>query len=710
MDSTLITQINEMINLQRILKKESYILQFIEVQMAEKQNQIYQHIKKIRLSHKFLFSFHILSRNIHDSNCSQKFLISHLQKRVDSDFLSGDSIKIFQTICKKLRKNLDLLSDSLVELYNLRPLLFDILVFSTIPSIFHLISFQEDISKFLQFIQIVKEKSFEMSKALSSVLFLTIPFVTFMNSILDEIQLLFFNISDEKSSQICCEEFIIQWKKYSEFCPQYIREWMLIFDNSSEIFYQVCFIYSFQNFSKTIYHLYTHFDNLQQFLQGIFVFREDISNSLLETKNNQYFDGNYSETFFTIQDFMVLQHLSQIANQFQKKFPIINDTNFEQQQFEDLKLIPFQFPNQKTKLSLDKITKQETSLGFLLRQVLIQFDCHNFVNHHLDSSNVFELLKKNFFSVSKEKQFILFSLIEELKKHCSKNSVDLSLNSFNHLLSSQYQERQVQISQKFLSLSQLNQQLVQYSIYLQHFDGYLMHYNNIFLRRIMKNYLLKDHIEIHIINEYYLDDEQFFKFFNETTKKLKSFLQDSNLSNFHVEGIFHNFLMKKLPFEKFLELNPSHAQKDQMFFDYLNEKQAFLLQIVLDNLNHSLPDYLEFLDKAKYYVNLVFSSPLPVESLTYFCKAMSEGANFLTILGEEPGGDNLIPLSTLLLLHQKHHRFYSKIQYMKHFLEKPFQSKHTSLPFGSFETHLTYMIGAIIFIETNMNPPENQQE
>lgn len=256
-----------------------------------------------------------------------------------------------------------------------------------------------------------------------------------------------------------------------------------------------------------------------------------------------------------------------------------------------------------------------------------------------------------------------------------------SFDDFLLLLKEKFDERMPQRLQKLSRISLYNKEFSQMNQLTKSLESSIDKYRTVLRYHIVNEWILSKNPFSSLSNDLFLDDgQEFVNFYDLTVKDWHSWCKDHGYQEMNTNLIIHNLIMRELPIEKFVALNPPFAEEDKRIHDIIFNGREEILQKNTFSFTSAFQENPKLLEAAQRYLKQAFSTPLPLDKCTCLNKALHNLVFVLTFEGhKDVGADEWIPMTILLMVHHQPDKLASTIEYINHFLMKlsdpPFCSK-----------------------------------
>jgi len=683
-------QMDELRHVQLLLKREEIFNEFQASEIKELNLSLRCESQKVLYYQKFLIFLHMCAMGDRAVKLTPAFfdsLFKEIPDKLQSQTPSVPNLVThFNKVISTFSEEYELLAKACERLTTTKPDLVEQLSFSTIPGLFGYLWSSEFAESFNLFMEKVVAISMPTAVLLSRVIYSLPSFRLFFEAVMSELVNRVTFVSDSNSADSFVEEFLFKWKDNASFCPSIVKKIISHSKDPEAFLFESFFKPSFQ--SPRVFGIVPNslrigsqptdliLASLRQKIPLLWKAIAEVENPATlpsSEKLSKILNDLGKSALFTSDDLSVLAELVGFAIQIKPDFPVKPNQLDQRAESPDYLAYSFTLPSVQDVQPVGHAKEAENDeelIEFQLRTMLTGVDVIPLAAQSSDSPDMVELLKSQVQLARPDHRLLLEMKIDDFETARKKVPQFSTFKSFLDLLRTKFDQRQPQRLDKLSKISLYN---TEYSQMVQLSKGLKKSIE--FYRDVIRFHLveawLKEKNPLETINDSLcVKCSDFVTFFTFIVKEWKKWCDERKYKLTPSYEILHNIVMRELPLERFLKMNPDDERKDTVCHQgIINKKEELLRQNTFD-FTSTFQTNPKLLEAAQRQLQQAFDAPLPLLKLHYFGEALNTLVFVLTFEGHrEVGADQWLPMAILLLVLAEPKRLPSTIKYIEHFVK-----------------------------------------
>ena len=683
---------DELRHVQLLLKREEIFNEFQANEIKELNQSLRSESQKVLHLQKFLIFLHMCSLGNRTVELTPKFFdslfVEQFEKQQQLSASPSNQLNIYNKIISQFTENLGLLAKCCVDYAKKKPEQVDQLTFSTIPGLFSYIWSAESADKFLEFMNKIMSLNPEIAAQFARVIFAIPPFRLFFDAVVSDLVNQVSTVSDDESAEKFATEFINKWTDNAAFCPGIVKTVLSFSENPEKLL--------LDSFIKPAFSSPRSFGiipislrvgpeptdliekQIEKNISALWnAINEVASPAALPSaeKLTKILPDLGKSALFTNEDLSNLIGLVESAVEIQPDFPV-KPTQLEKpaasEEYQSLSFtlpsvqdVHHQGPQQEPLQPRDEIELQ-------LRQMLTGVDVIPLAAQSSDKPDMVQLLKSQVQLARPDHRLLLEMKIDDFETARKKVDTDKqsSFQDFLDLLKQKFDERQPERLEKLSKISLYNTEFSQMGQLSKGLKKSIESYRDVMRFHLVEKWLTETNPLNDITDSLCSKDDEFVEFFHNIVSQWKKWCESHQYKPMPSYEILHNIVMRELPLERFLKMNPEYDQYDQKCHNGIIEKHDELLRQNTFDFTSTFQENPKLLEAAQRQLQQAFDAPLPLVKLHYFSEALNTLVFVLTFEGhKEVGADQWLPMTILLLVLAAPKRLPSTIYYIDHFVK-----------------------------------------
>lgn len=703
---------DELRHVQLLLKREDIFYDFQANEIKELNQSLRNESQKVLYLQKFLIYLHMCSMGDKCVKLPPKYYDSLFKDIPDKQQQpsASNQVNVFNKIISVFTTDIELLAKSVSELITKKPESADLLTFSTIPGLFGYLWSAEAAENFLKFMQKVIATNVIVAKTLARVIFALPQFRLFFDSVISDLVNKVPSVTNAEQAEQFTTEFIQKWKDIVQFCPDIVKTAATFTDSPAQLLLESFIKPAFDSpltfgivpislrvgpepTNLIAESLGKHIDELWKAIDEV----PKASPLPSAEKLTKILPDLGKSALFTSEDLANLTDLVTYAIEINPDFPVKPTQLDRQATSEEYNSYSFTLPSVQEVHYADHSNSElspQDEIELQLRQMLIGVDVIPLAAQSNDSPDMVSLLKSQVQLARPDHRLLLEMKIDDFETARRKVDADKQSSSFQdflNLLKEKFKQRQPDRLEKLSKISLYNTEFSQMGQLSKGLKKSIDFYRDVLRFHLVEQWLNETKPLASISDQLCTGSAKFVQFFNQTVEQWKGWCKNRSYTPICSFEILHNIIMRELPLERFLQMNPDYAKYDENCCNGIKDKKEELLRQNTFDFTSTFQENPKLLEAAQRQLQRAFDAPLPLVKLHYFSEALNTLVFVLTFEGhKEIGADQWLPMTILLLVLAAPERLPSTIKYIDHFVKSLSDNQSSEMRLISEQTDYNF--------------------
>ncbi|EAY21034.1 hypothetical protein TVAG_172920 [Trichomonas vaginalis G3] len=666
-----VQMVEELRELQVKLIKEDTFYEYLENETKETISKLEKISYRARCIQKYIITFLASTFRVKPSSYSLQYVNSLFTYDIGQKIpykIADIDLDPFYKVGKACVQDFDILSNISVKLIDTHPEFVHNLCNSTIPALFQNLFTRKSIIEFNNFTKTLFAKFPLYVPRFLSFMLMHPLMSQFIESVIEEIQVPY---TDENY----IEKFIESWNNNYTLMPKLFIDILknsstpetLLFDLFVKPIFQFpkmhCLLHQLDEIDeKRLAQIITQLNTMQDKLWEAFSDSSELCDFPKEESNVQI--QSISQFFvFSDEDLVILSYIAEIG----KEMDLLDIDVPEIQPYKVIFIFPE--PVEVPQASMSSIilySSQPDDIEMNIRSLIVKCPPIIHASSLSQEKNFFFEIRKMLAFIPREEE-TSFELkivkVEQMVKdrYTFRNILDILKNAF--------EKRSNEHIKSLSNIAQMNNKNKTLHVSIEELTEHLKNRMSVLRYYLLQSWSNDPQNEISLPEDVIENPDTFSEFFTKSYGIWTEWLKNKQFFTWDDTMEFHEFLMRKIPLEKFVEKHQNLVEEDQKFVDLIDNKKDEIMEMIKDKFIKVFLNRPELLDEAELYCRQIFTEKSPLEASNKM-HLMFRELIFVTEseVKDDAGENEYTPLRLLVFIRARPQNLFSKLTYMSHFL------------------------------------------